>query len=195
MRIEMFYHSLRSDWNHGNAHFLRGVARELLARGHDVRVYEPRDAWSVENLARDAGLPALAAYREAYPHLTSERYDLARLDLDRALDGVDLALVHEWNDPRLVARLGARRQAGGRFRLLFHDTHHRAVTRPDEMGGFDLSGYDGALVFGEVLREIYARHGWAARTWTWHEAADTEVFRPLPTPPEGRAGDLVWVGN
>ncbi len=44
MRIVLFYHSLLSDWNHGNAHFLRGVVGELLFRGHDVRVYEPADA-------------------------------------------------------------------------------------------------------------------------------------------------------
>jgi hypothetical protein len=31
MRVVIFCHSLVSDWNHGNAHFLRGVARELLA--------------------------------------------------------------------------------------------------------------------------------------------------------------------
>lgn len=43
MRIIMFYHSLVSDWNNGGAHFLRGVAYELMTRGHDVQVYEPRD--------------------------------------------------------------------------------------------------------------------------------------------------------
>ena len=41
MRVVMFYHSLISDWNHGNAHFLRGVVSELRARGHEVIVYEP----------------------------------------------------------------------------------------------------------------------------------------------------------
>ena len=41
MRIVVFCHSLVSDWNHGNAHFLRGVVSELLDRGHDVRVFEP----------------------------------------------------------------------------------------------------------------------------------------------------------
>jgi spore maturation protein CgeB len=35
MRIVMFYHSLLSDWNRGNAHFLRGITTELLARAHD----------------------------------------------------------------------------------------------------------------------------------------------------------------
>ena len=33
MRVVMFYHSLLSDWNHGNAHFLRGIVRELIAIG------------------------------------------------------------------------------------------------------------------------------------------------------------------
>lgn len=34
MNIVYFTHSLRSCWNHGNAHFLRGVLRELQALGH-----------------------------------------------------------------------------------------------------------------------------------------------------------------
>ncbi|MEH6680305.1 MAG: hypothetical protein V7724_07135 [Sediminicola sp.] len=41
MKIVMLYHSLYSDWNHGNAHFLRGVAKELIKRSHNVEVYEP----------------------------------------------------------------------------------------------------------------------------------------------------------
>ena len=36
MKFVYFTHSLASCWNHGNAHFLRGVLRELIARGHDV---------------------------------------------------------------------------------------------------------------------------------------------------------------
>ncbi len=32
MRIVYFTHSLASCWNHGNAHFLRGVLSELRAR-------------------------------------------------------------------------------------------------------------------------------------------------------------------
>src|SRR4051812_3403165 len=128
VKIVMFYHSLQSDWNHGNAHFLRGVASELLARGHDVRVHEPRDAWSVRNLTADHGAEALAGFRGAYPELDSIRYDPEALDLDEALAGADLVLVHEWNDPDLVARIGAHHRRHGRYRLLFHDTHHRSVT-------------------------------------------------------------------
>ena len=41
MRIVYFTHSLASCWNHGNAHFVRGVLDELVARGHEVRACEP----------------------------------------------------------------------------------------------------------------------------------------------------------
>ena len=41
MRFTYFTHSLASCWNHGNAHFLRGVLRELVHRGHSVTALEP----------------------------------------------------------------------------------------------------------------------------------------------------------
>ena len=44
MHVVMFYHSPISDWNQGNAHFLRGIATELLERGFTVSIYEPRAA-------------------------------------------------------------------------------------------------------------------------------------------------------
>ncbi len=50
MKIVLFYHSLLSDWNHGNAHFLRGIVQELKVRGHEVLVFEPENAWSRQNL-------------------------------------------------------------------------------------------------------------------------------------------------
>jgi len=194
-RVVLFCHSLVSDWNHDSAHFLRGVVSELLSRGYVVRVFEPADAWSVQNLIVDAGEEVLGAFGRAYPALTSERYDPATLDLDRALDGARLVIVHEWNDPALVARIGARRAAlgGGGFRLLFHDTHHRAVTDPAAMERFDLRHYDGVLAFGAVIRDVYVRRGWASRAWVWHEAADVRVFRPFRHGP--REGDVVWIGN
>src|SRR5881396_2407079 len=55
VKFVLFYHSLVSDWNHGNAHFLRGIATELLKRGHDVAIYEPRDSWSRQNLVKEHG--------------------------------------------------------------------------------------------------------------------------------------------
>ena len=57
MRIAYFTHSLASCWNHGNAHFQRGLLRELMLRGHTVSAYEPEDAWSVVNLAGTTARP------------------------------------------------------------------------------------------------------------------------------------------
>jgi spore maturation protein CgeB len=192
VRIVYFTHSLASCWNHGNAHFLRGVLRELVRRGHAVRVYEPEDAWSLRNLLADHGEPGLAAFRAAYPELGSTRYG-PRFAPAEACAEADLVIVHEWNDPKLVAAIGRARARGGRFTLFFHDTHHRAVSDPDAIHAFDLSGYDGVLAFGRALAEVYRRRGWGDRAFVWHEAADTELFRPPPAP-QAREG-LVWIGN
>ena len=193
MRLVYFTHSLLSDWNHGNAHFLRGVLSELQARGHDVRVYEPENAWSLQNLLADAGPSAVEGFREAYPALDSTRYDLRTIRLDAALDGADLVIVHEWNAHALVHRIGAHRARVGGYRLLFHDTHHRAVTDRKGMAAYDLSRYDGVLAFGNVIRDLYLSARWARRAWTWHEAADTRVFHPISG--VAKEGDLVWIGN
>ena len=199
MKVAIFCQSLLSDWNHGNAHFLRGVVAELLARGHEVVSHEPWDGWSRTNLVADAGHGAIEDVRAAFPWMDGvvRSYDPRALDVDWALDGADLVLVHEWNDRKLVARIGARRAADASFRLLFHDTHHRAVSAPREMARFDLRHYDGVLAFGEVIRRLYLDRGWCERAWTWHEAADTRVFRPpAPNPlADGAARDIVWIGN
>jgi spore maturation protein CgeB len=189
----MFYHSLISDWNHGNAHFLRGIAVELQRRGHDVRIYEPRDAWSVQQLEAEQGPGALTGYRGAYPSLASTRYDRSALDLARALDGADLVIVHEWNDADLIGRIGRHRARSASLRALFHDTHHRSVSDQGSIAACDLRHYDGVLAYGRVIRVRYLSEGWARQAWTWHEAADTEVFRPLED--EAQEGDLVWIGN
>jgi spore maturation protein CgeB len=196
MRFVLFYHSVRSDWNHGNAHFLRGVASELQSRGHVVRIYEPDDAWSAKNLVASHGEEALSAYRSAYPALRPTCYDPAALDLDEALRNADVVIVHEWNPPELIARIGKHRARGGRYALLFHDTHHRSVTDREAMAAFDLSAYDGVLAFGDVIRRLYLQRGWARRAYTWHEAADTRVFYPrAPSSIGAPQGDLVWIGN
>jgi spore maturation protein CgeB len=193
MRVVLFYHSLVSDWNHGNAHFLRGVARDLVARGHDVRVFEPRDGWSRANLLRNHGTLPLVEFGRAFPELRSILYDPATLDVERAVDGAQLVLVHEWNDRDLVRRVGLWRARSRSFRLLFHDTHHRSVTAPRSMAKYDLRHYDGVLAYGRVIAELYLERGWTQRAWTWHEAADVRVFRPVLG--RERAGDLVWIGN
>jgi spore maturation protein CgeB len=192
MKVVLFCHSLMSDWNHGNAHFLRGITTELMRRGHEVRVHEPMDGWSRVNLVADQGREAIEDVMRAFPALRSTAYDPLEPDVPALTEGADLVLVHEWNAPSVVAAVGRHKAAGG-YRLLFHDTHHRSVTAPREMARFDLRHYDGVLAFGAVIRDLYLTRGWADRAWTWHEAADVHVFRPLPDVP--RRGDLVWVGN
>jgi spore maturation protein CgeB len=194
VRIVLFYQSLISDWNHGNAHFLRGIASELLARGHDVEVYEPEDSWSVQNLIAEHGNEPLVEFQKAYPQLASHRYSRrgnGGPQLQRILEGAQLVIVHEWNEPELIEQIGEYRRMNGGFVLLFHDTHHRIAGH--ENLPFSLKNYDGVLAYGQVLTDRYLHNRWAKRAWTWHEAADIRVFHPLPKIP--RTLDLVWIGN
>lgn len=195
MKFVFFCHSITSDWNHGNAHFLRGITTELAMRGHGVKVYEPADGWSLKHLIRTEGVAVIDGFRRHYPLLQPRRYTLETLDLDAALDAADVVVVHEWNPPELLWRLGMHhRLTRSHYQLLFHDTHHRGVSAPGELARMPLDNFDGALVFGEALAEIYRRQGWGSRVWVWHEAADTRVFVPRDPEPEPEE-DLVWIGN
>jgi len=193
MKVALFYHSLYSDWNHGNAHFLRGIAAELLSRNIELAIYEPFDAWSLQHLITEQGEGVIEEFSRAYPNLRSVRYKFDEFDLAAALDGVDLVIAHEWNAPELIRSLGDLRGCSGDFRLLFHDTHHRSITAPAELASYDLSNYDGVLAYGDIVRQIYMARGWAKRAWTWHEAADMRTFFPMPE--IKKRGDLVWIGN
>jgi spore maturation protein CgeB len=192
MRVLLYTHSLVSDWNHGNAHFLRGVLRELEARGHATLALEPADGWSRRHLLADRGEGAIARFEQDFPELSVQAYG-ADFDHERAIDGADLVIVHEWTEPALVARIGAARRGGGRFILAFHDTHHRAVSQQASLAALQLADYDIILAFGETLRQRYLRHGWGHQVFTWHEAADIRLFRPHPG--VLKTADLVWVGN
>ncbi|MFD1745558.1 glycosyltransferase [Rhizobium helianthi] len=192
MKFLFYTHSLISDWNHGNAHFLRGIMRDLTRRGHQAQALEPENAWSLENLLKDQGTQAVEAFARSFPDLTSISYDEA-FDHEAAISQADVVIVHEWTDPALVARIGKARQMGGRFTLIFHDTHHRAVSAAGDIAGLDLSGYDLVLAFGETLRERYLEAGWGRQVFTWHEAADDTLFHPMPE--IEKTGDLIWIGN
>jgi spore maturation protein CgeB len=192
MRLALFSHSLLSDWNHGSSHFLRGVATELTLGGHELRAFEPSDAWSVHGLVTEQGTWPLAAMRRAYPQLSPRPFDLATFDFDRALDGIDVVVVNEQSDVRLVKKLGAMRLSGAPFRLLFHDTGRREAADLER----DLAGYDGVLAAGRALADLYVDRSWIERVWVWHEAVDARLFRPPPERAEReRARTLVFVGN
>ncbi|WP_108396154.1 CgeB family protein [Devosia submarina] len=192
MKFVFYTHSLVSDWNHGNAHFLRGVMRDLVRRGHEVHALEPVDSWSRQNLLETQGQAAIERFATDFPMLSSEQYG-ADFDHAASLSDADVVLVHEWTEPRLVEKIGRLRREGAPFTLLFHDTHHRAVSAQQDIAGLVLQDYDGVLAFGETLRERYLEAGWGHQVFTWHEAADTALFRPMPE--IGCEHDLIWIGN
>jgi len=193
VRCVIFTHSLVSDWNHGNAHFIRGIAADMIARDWRVRIYEPKAGWSRTNLVENYGHGPVADFETAFPQLRSVEYDLTSLNLDHALCDADLVLVHEWSDPELVNRIGAHRSKKNRpYQLFLHDTHHRAITSPESIAAFDLTGYDGVLAYGRALGDVY-RSRFACNAWTWHEAADARTFYPRPQ--NEKHGDVVWIGN
>lgn len=193
MNIKLFYHSLISDWNHGNAHFLRGVCFELLKKGYTVTVYEPEDGWSYQNLLKDKGVEAVEQFKACFPNLQSEFYDENSFRPEDYLQNTDLVIVHEWNNPAVVQKIGTYAAEKDDLVALFHDTHHRSVTEPEEMEKYNLTGYDGVLAFGEVIAQLYRGKGWAKDAWTWHEAADINIYHPMVKDHE--EGDLVWIGN
>ncbi|EPE96883.1 CgeB family protein [Rhizobium grahamii] len=192
MKFVFYTHSLLSDWNHGNAHFLRGLMRDLGRRGHVTMALEPHDSWSRLNLLADQGPAAIEAFSDTFPGLRAQIYP-ENFDHEAALADADVVIVHEWTDPELISRIGRARRNGARFTLLFHDTHHRAVSAETDMSGLSLDGYDAVLAFGETLRQRYLKAGWAKAVFTFHEAADDTLFRPMPG--ADKTGDLIWIGN
>lgn len=197
LSFRIFAHSWISDWNHGNAHFLRGLANELINQGHEVCCYEQRDGWSMRNLVgegNDAAARALSDFRRAFPALNVSFYDNGpslRHFLSEELRDADVVLVHEWNSPDVVSSILSLKHKLG-FRALFHDTHHRAYTNPREVLRFPLSEFDGVLAFGDAIRRIYLEAFDVKRVWTFHEAADTAHFFPRQA---SKDADVVWIGN
>lgn len=197
LRIAYFAHSLRSDWNNGNAHFLRGLIREMGLRGHDVVAFEPRMGWSLRNLLEEPrGGAALKQFVAAYPELHIRNYDTEQiLNRDlwlKNLKDIDFVIMHEWNPPELAnALMDARNTL--KFKLLFHDTHHRASSSPEQIRLYGVERFDGVVAFGEILRRIYREQFGISRVWTLHEAADAKVFHPMKA--EAKEQDVIWIGN
>jgi len=195
LRLAYFAHTLRSDWNNGNSHFLRGLLRALRQVGHDVTAYEPESEWSIDNLrAEPTGEQSLRQFIEIYSDLDVQTYaphETVELWRER-LRGVEVVILHEWNPPVFAQMLLQLRNELG-YKLLFHDTHHRASSSPETMERFGLHQFDGIIAFGEALRCIYRDRFNIQRVWTLHEAADTTVFRPHPD--ATREDVVVWVGN
>ncbi len=195
LRISYFAHSLRSDWNNGNAHFLRGLLRALECQGAEVTAYEPESAWSIENLrAEREGERALDAFTAEFSDLNIQTYAPNETDelWTERLRGTELVILHEWNPPELAHLLLRLRDELG-YKLLFHDTHHRASSSPESFAQFGLQQFDGVLAFGQALEQIYRDRFAIQNVWTLHEAADISNFHPHPE--ISREPLVVWVGN
>ncbi len=197
MNIKLFSHSLVSDWNHGNAHFLRGLAKALGQLGFKVRCYEQLGSWSLTNLMQAEGeraIDAIDQFRRRYPELDVHFYqnDSGLEDyLTEELRDADVVIIHEWNEPAVANLILSFKQEYG-FKALFHDTHHRAYSQAGQMLKFHLHKVDGVLAFGESIRRIYADGFGVRNVWTFHEAADIDEFRPLELP---KTQDVLWIGN
>jgi spore maturation protein CgeB len=196
LHFGIFAHSWLSDWNHGNAHFLRGLARELVRMGHEVRCYEELGSWSLTNLMQEGEIAgeAIEQFRREFPGLDVRFYQRgAKLNstLEHQLHGTDIVIVHEWTDPAVAEAILSFKDRFG-FRALFHDTHHRAYTNPGQILHFPLHLFDGVLAFGEPIRRIYVEGFGVPQAWTFHEAADVPHFRPMES---DREFDLLWIGN
>jgi spore maturation protein CgeB len=197
LRIAYFAHSLRSDWNNGNAHFLRGLLREMGVLGHHVDVFEPERGWSIENLLEEpCGSASIAQFQRVFPELRIRTYDSGtcgnRETWHELLSDIDVVIVHEWNPPALAkVLLDLRNEL--RYRMLFHDTHHRASSSPEQISLFSVDRFDGVVVFGDILRKIYGEQFGMTHVWTLHEAADTSVFQPRSAEP--KCQDVIWIGN
>jgi spore maturation protein CgeB len=193
MRIVFFVHSIISDWNNGNAHFLRGIVSQLQMMGHQVVCYEPEDSWSLCNLRKNYGDEPIRQFYDMFPDIKLCQYQLSRINISDVLSNVDLVIVHEWNSPELVKKIGLFKKESKKFKLLFHDTHHRSASERGKIQEYDLTHFDGVLAFGGAVRHIYLDQGWTDNAWVWHEAADTGIFYPQKN--ENKDGDLVWIGN
>ncbi len=194
-RLAYFAHTLRSDWNNGNAHFLRGLMRAMIEFGHDITIYEPEREWSIDNLRSEAmGEDSLETFLRVYAELDIRTYSPEQSTelWHQRLRNTEIVILHEWNPPRLANMLLDLRELVG-YKLLFHDTHHRASSSPQQIELFGLQRFDGIVAFGDALRSIYQNRFGLKQVWTLHEGADITVFHPRPE--IARKSELVWIGN
>ena len=98
--IAYFAHAIRSDWNNGNAHFLRGLLDNTGKLGSRITIYEPQDGWSIQNLRLEPnGESSLAQFSETYPDLRVTTYNngsiASHAEWRQLLRDTDIVIVHE----------------------------------------------------------------------------------------------------
>jgi hypothetical protein len=144
-------------------------------------VFEPADGWSIENLKHESkSAHSLQQFSEIYPDLLIHPYAsscIVSLECWHELpQKADIVIVHEWNSPALAQTLLQLRDEM-RFRLVFHYTHHRASSSPEQIRLFGIDRFDAVLAFGHELATIYREQFNIQQVWTLHEAADTHSLQ------------------
>ncbi|HEY0784338.1 MAG TPA: hypothetical protein VGD62_00605, partial [Acidobacteriaceae bacterium] len=117
LRVAFFVHTMRSDWNNGNAHFLRGLARAMGSglpqdaaaqptaaqaggtvppQGHQVTVFEQEESWSMQGLLTERrGAASVEQFARVYPDVDVVAVPEGAL-LRARLAEQDVVIVHEW---------------------------------------------------------------------------------------------------
>ena len=159
MRIVIFYHSLVSDWNHGNAHFLRGVvqrAARARPRGAGVRAARRLEPAEPAGRARATAPQRLVppAYPRARAAIATSRL---RSTSTRRWTAPTWCWCTSGTSPQLVR---ADRRAPRAHRALppavpRHPPPRRHRAGRD--GALRPAHYDGVLAFGDVIRDLYLR--------------------------------------
>ena len=192
MKIAIFGLSISSAWGNGHATLLRGLFRELHARGHEVHFFE-----------RD--VPYYAAHRDAleFPfadlHLYSD-WSTVLPDAARLLAAADVGMVTSYC-PDGVAACNLVRGSNV-HRTVFYDmdapvTLSRLASGeavpyipPDGLRGFDLVlSYTG----GAALERIRTVLG-ASRVASLYGWVDPDVYYPVP-PAEEFQCSLSYLGT
>jgi spore maturation protein CgeB len=201
VRFALFFHSVRSDWNNGHAHFLRGVVQALQTLGHDTVCYEEAKNWSATNLVHDHGIRPLVEFRRRFPSIHVRLYAReSHRELERRLahelSGVDVVMVDEWPAVENLALtdllIRLKRRCG--YTLLLRDGHYRILTVPVEVRS-RLDYFDAVLPYGPSMAEEYRRRFGLEHVYVLHEAADITLFRPLLPDPQRPIDDAVFIGN
>jgi spore maturation protein CgeB len=136
---------------------------------------------------------AISDFAALFPDLAYERYpldDALEGWLRQRVEGADVVVVHEWNDPSVIRCIGALCAEMGRS-VYFHDTHYRVVLDATHRASLGLESYTAILAYSPSVAERYRALGYTD-VHVLHEAADVTVFTPQPLP---KMTDVVFVGN
>jgi spore maturation protein CgeB len=189
LRIVILGLSITSSWGNGHATTYRGLARELVRRGHDLLFLERDQPWYAQN--RDLARPAFGR-TELYSGLDElqDRFTPPVRDADLVIVGSFVpegACVGDW----------VQRQAGGI--TAFYDIDTPVTLARLDRGEHDylrpaqIAGYDLYLSFtgGPTLRRLESRYG-SPRARVLYCSVDPELYFPEPEP---LSWDLGYMGT